>query len=72
MITNAPVNQVYILLNLGIIPGSLHHDGVNAQELGRIFLAVVFLRDLWFERAGSGPLESAQLTGESWTTHLVR
>lgn len=53
-------------------PGSLHRNGVNAQELGRMSLAVVLLRDLWFERAGSGPLEPPQLTGKSWTTYLVR
>src|SRR3989337_3022240 len=53
-------------------PGSLHRDGVDAQELGRVSFTVIFLRDFWFERSGIGPLESPQLTSKRWSPYLIR
>ena len=51
---------------------SLHRDGVDAEELRRVGLAVVLLANIGFERMVGGPLELSQLTGEGRTTHLVR
>ena len=51
---------------------SLHRDGVDAEELRRVGLAVVLLADVGLERAVGGPLELPQLTGKGWATHLVR
>ena len=51
---------------------SLHRDGVDAEELRRMGLAVVFLADFGLERAVGRPLELPQLTGKGWATHLVR
>ena len=39
-------------------PGSLHRNGVDAEELGRMGLAIILLRDLRLERTGTGPLDS--------------
>ena len=51
--------------------GSLHRDGVDAEELRRVRLAVVLLGYIWLERAVGGPLELPQLTGKDWATYLV-
>ena len=53
-------------------PSSLHRDGVDAEEFRRVSLAVVLLANVGLERAVGGPLELPELTGEGWTTHLVR
>ena len=53
-------------------PGSLHRDGVDAQKLGGMSLAVLFLRDFRFESARVGLLDSPQLMSKRWTTHLIR
>ena len=53
-------------------PGSLHHDGVDAEKLRRMCLAVVLLWYVWFEILCAGPLDMPQLTGESRTTYRVR
>ena len=41
--------------------GSLHRDGVDAEELRRVGLAVVLLANVRLEGAVSGPLELPQL-----------
>ena len=38
-------------------PGSLHRDGVDAEELRRMRLAVVLLWYIWFEILRAGPLD---------------
>ena len=53
-------------------PGSLHRDGVDAEELRRMRLAVVLLRYIWLEILLAGPLELPQLTGERRATYRVR
>ena len=53
-------------------PGGLHRDGVDAEELRRVSLAVVLFPNIRLERAVGGPLELPQLTGKGRTTHLVR
>ena len=53
-------------------PGSLHRDGVDAQELRRMRLAVVLLWYIWFEILRDGPLDLPQLTSERRTTYRVR
>ena len=53
-------------------PGSLHRDGVDAEELGRMGLASILLADVGLERAVGRPLELPQLTGKGWAAHLVR
>ena len=45
-------------------PGSLHRDGVDAEELRRMRLAVVLLRHVWLEILRTGPLDLPQLTSE--------
>ena len=52
--------------------GSLHRNGVDAEELGRVGLAAVLFAHVRFEGAVSGPLELPQLTGKSRTAYLVR
>ena len=52
--------------------GGLHRNGVDAEELRRVGLAVVLLADVRLERAVSGPLELPQLTGKGWATYLIR
>ena len=52
-------------------PGGLHRDGVDAEELRRVSLAVVLLANVGLERAVGGPLELRHLTGKGWATHLV-
>ena len=51
--------------------GSLHRNGLDAEELRRVGLAVVLLANVRFEGAVRGPLELPQLTSESWTAYLV-
>ena len=53
-------------------PSSLHHDGVDAEELGRMGLASVLLADVGLERAVGRPLELPQLMGKGRAAHLVR
>ena len=53
-------------------PSSLHRDGVDAEELGRMGLAGVLLADVGLERTVGQPLELRQLTGKGQATHLVR
>ena len=43
-------------------PGSLHRDGVDAEELRRMRLAVVILWYVWLEILHVGPLDLPQLT----------
>ncbi len=43
-------------------PGSLHRDGVDAEELRWMRLAVVLLWYVWLEILCAGPLELPQLT----------
>ena len=50
----------------------MHRDGVDAEELRRVGLAVVLLANVGLERAVGGPLELPQFTGKGWATHLVR
>ena len=45
-------------------PGSLHRDGVDAEELRRMQLAVVLLWYIWLEILRAGPLDLPQLTSE--------
>ena len=51
---------------------SLHRDGVDAEELRRVSLAIVLLANIRLERAVGRPLELLQLTGKGWATHLIR
>ena len=51
---------------------SLHRDGVDAEELGRMGLAGVLLADVGLERAVGRPLELPQLTGKSRAAQLAR
>ena len=53
-------------------PGSLHRNGVNAEELRRMRLAVVLLRYVWLEVLCAGPLDLPQLTSERRATYRVR
>ena len=46
-------------------PSSLHRDGVDAEELRRVGLAVVLLANARLEGVVRGPLELPQLIGES-------
>ena len=50
----------------------MHRDGVDAEELRRVGLAVLLLANIGLERAVEGPLEPPPLSGKGWTTHLVR
>ena len=51
---------------------SLHRDGVDAEELRRVRLAVVLLWYVWLEVLRAGPLDSPQLTSERRATYRVR
>ena len=53
------------------MPDGLHRDGVDAEELRRVSLAIVLLANIRLERAVGGPLELPQHKGEGRTTHLV-
>ena len=53
-------------------PGSLHRDGVDAEELRRMRLAVVLLWYVWLEILRAGPLDLPQLTSEPRATYRVR
>ena len=53
-------------------PGSLHRNGVDAEELRRMRLAVVLLRYTWLEVLRAGPLDLPQLTSERRATYCVR
>ena len=53
-------------------PGSLHRDGVDAEELRRMRLAVVLLWYIWLEILRAGPLDLPQLTSERRATYRVR
>src|SRR3954466_2899438 len=53
-------------------PSSLHRDGVDAEELRRMQLAVVLLRYVWLEILRAGPLDLPQLTGKRRATYRVR
>ena len=52
--------------------GGLHRDGVDAEELRRVSLAIVLFANIRFEGVVSGPLELPQLMGKSQTAYLVR
>ena len=52
-------------------PGSLHRDGVDAEKLRRMRLAVVLLWYVWFEILCDGPLDLPQLTSECRATYRV-
>ena len=53
-------------------PGSLHRNGVDAEELRRMRLAVVLLWYIWLEIFRAGPLDLPQLTSERRATYRVR
>ena len=53
-------------------PGSLHRNGVDAEELRRMRLAVVLLWYVWLEILRAGPLDLPQLTSEHRATYHVR
>ena len=53
-------------------PGSLHRDGVDAEKLRRMRLAVVLLWYVWLEILRAGPLDLPQLTSERRATYRVR
>ena len=53
-------------------PGSLHRNGVDAEELRRMRLAVVLLGYIRFEILRAGPLDLPQLTSERRATYRVR
>lgn len=52
--------------------GSLHRDGVDAEELRWMYPAIVLLGYVWFEVLGAGPLNLPQLTSEHRATYRVR
>ena len=52
--------------------GSLHRDGVDAEELRRMRLAVVLLWYVWLEILLAGPLDSPHLMSERRATYRVR
>src|SRR3954469_2647021 len=52
--------------------GSLHRDGVDAEELRRMRLAVVLLWYVWLEILCAGPLDLPQLAGERRAAYRVR
>src|SRR3954468_21877967 len=51
---------------------SLHRNGVDAEELRRMRLAVVLLWYIWLEILRAGPLDLPQLTGERRAAHRIR
>ena len=53
-------------------PGSLHRDGLDAEELRRMRLAVVLLWYIWLEILHAGPLDLAQLTSKRRATYRIR
>ena len=53
-------------------PSSLHRNGVDAEELRRMRLAVVLLWYIWLEIFRAGPLDLPQLTSERRATYRVR
>ena len=53
-------------------PGSLHRNGVDAEELRRMRLAVVLLWYVWLEILRAGRLDLPQLTSERRATYRVR
>src|SRR3954466_959160 len=52
-------------------PGSLHRDGVDAEELRRMRLVVVLLGYVWLEILRAGPLDLPQLIGKCTATYRV-
>ena len=52
--------------------GSMHRDGVDAEEPRRMRLAVVLLWYILLEILGTGPLDLPQLTSERRATYRVR
>ena len=53
-------------------PDSLHRDGVDAEELRRMQLAVVLLWYVWLEILRAGPLDLPQLMSERRATYRIR
>ena len=53
-------------------PGSLHRDGVDAEELRRMRLAVVLLGYVRLEVLGTGPLDLPQLTGKRRAAYRIQ
>ena len=53
-------------------PGSLHRDGVDAEELRGMRLVVVLLWYVWLEILRAGPLDLPKLTSERRATYRVR
>src|SRR3954470_17711184 len=53
-------------------PGSLHRNGVDAEELRRMRLAVVLLMYVWLEVLCAGPLDLPQLAGKRRAAYRVR
>ena len=52
--------------------GGLHRDGVDAQELRWMSLAIAFLADVGLEGAMGGPLEAPQLMTKGRAAYLIR
>src|SRR3954467_1678268 len=52
-------------------PSSLHRNGVDAEELRRMQLAVVLLGYVWLEILRAGPLDLPQLTGKRRAAYRV-
>src|SRR3954470_21817320 len=53
-------------------PGSLHRNGVDAEELRRMRLAVILLGYVWLEVLCAGPLDLPQLAGKRRAAYRVR
>src|SRR3954468_24809278 len=53
-------------------PDSLHRNGVDAEELGRMRLAAVLLGHVGLEVLCAGPLDLPQLAGERRATYRIR
>src|SRR4051812_13103713 len=53
-------------------PGSLHRNGVDAEELRQMRLAVVLLGYVRLEVLGAGPLDLPQLAGKRRAAHRIR
>src|SRR3954469_19501601 len=52
-------------------PGSLHRNGVDAEELRRMRLAVVLLGHVGLEVLGAGPLDLPQLAGKRRAAYQI-
>src|SRR3954465_1313751 len=53
-------------------PDSLHRNGVDAEELRRMRLAVILLGYIGLEVLGAGPLDLPQLAGKRRAAYQIR